>query len=145
MDAADKMKIRDELRVSNFTSPQISDLNREIEVVIKKHKQAKWREKIESLGKKTDTGKLFKIIKSLNGQPPIKDNQGIKFKGKYLSSAKDLANAFNKQYTSAVRHTSSKESRKTTKAMRRNPLSEATSHNVEAQSVWEKNSTHGSH
>ena len=83
------------------------------------------------MGKKTDSGKLFKIIKSLNGQPPIKDNQGIKFKGKYLSSAKDIANAFNKQYTSVIRHTSSKDSRKITKAVKRNNLSEATSHTVE--------------
>ena len=73
--------------------------------------ERKWREKISSLGTKTDMGKLYKLIKSINGQPPMKSNQGIRFKNKYLTSTKDLANAFSIQYTRIVKHKSNKETR----------------------------------
>ena len=114
-EAREKMNLRDNLRSTNPTSPQIAELNQEIKKTIIEHKREKWREKISSLGTKTDTGKLYKLIKSINGQPPMKSNQGIRFKNKYLTSAKDLANAFNIQYTSIVRHKSNKETRRISK------------------------------
>ena len=110
-EAADLIKQRDNLRADTPDSPQIRDLNRDIEAAIREHKRKKWRDNISKLGSKTDSGKLFKLIKQLNGQPPTKDNEAIKFKGKYVTSARDLANSFNVQYTSIVRHISNKESR----------------------------------
>ena len=41
----------------------------------------------------------------------MKSNQGIRFKNKYLTSTKDLANAFSIQYTRIVKHKSNKETR----------------------------------
>ena len=122
-EAVTKMKERDEIRKISPTSLQIGELNIEIDTAIKDYKRSKWREKVESIGRKTDSGKLFKLIKGLNGQPAPKDNQGIRFKGKIISVASKIADGFNKQFSSVKRHTSSKETRKITKASKKNSLS----------------------
>ena len=109
--AAEKMKSRDDLRKSNPTSPQIGVLNKEIENEIRTHRRDKWREHVEDTSRKQDPGKLFKLIKQLNGNPQDKGNQAIKFKGKYVSTAKNIANNFNNQYSAVTRHISSKEAR----------------------------------
>ena len=74
------------------------------------------------MGRKTDTGQLFKLIRELNGQPPVKENHAIRFKGKYLSSATNIANQFNNQFSSVMRHRTSRSFRTITKACRHNPL-----------------------
>ena len=74
------------------------------------------------MGRKTDTGQLFKLIRELNGQPPVKENHAIRFKGKYLSSATNIANQFNNQFSSVMRHKTSRSFRTITKACRHNPL-----------------------
>ena len=122
-EAVTKMKTRDEIRKDNPSSLQIGELNIEIDTVIREYKRSKWREKVESIGRKTDSGKLYKLIKGLNGQPAPKDNQGIHFKGKILSIASKIADGFNKQFSSVKRHISSKQTRKITKASKKNSLS----------------------
>ena len=59
--------------------------------------------------------KLFKLIKHINGGAKATKNEAIKFKGKYISNPKKIADLFNKQYSSVVRHMSSKTARRTTK------------------------------
>ena len=49
---------------------------------------------------------------------------------RHISDPLKIANAFNKQYTSIVRHTSSKETRKITKSVRSNNLSDAPKFNT---------------
>ena len=122
--AMEKINTRDEIRKNTPDSPQINELNREINTLIKKHKQEKWQEEIGNIERKTDPSKLFKLLKRLNGQPTDKRNQGIKFKGKYISSAKQMANHFNQQYSSVVRHTSSKMSRNINRETKKNNLSD---------------------
>jgi hypothetical protein len=121
-----KILERDELRKTNPQSPQIPELNYEINKLINKHKQEKWREEVGNINRKTDPSKLFNLLKRLNGQPQSKQNQGIRFKGKYLSTASNIANNFNKQYTSVSRHTSSKLTRTIFKESQRNTTSGAT-------------------
>ena len=118
-EAKEKIKLRNELSKTNPSADQIGILNHEIQDDIRIHKRNTWREKLSNLGAKTDAGKLFKLIKSINGQPPAKDNQGIKFKGKYITSASQLAIHFNIQYMSVVKHTSYKSSRKINKVSRK--------------------------
>ena len=125
-DAAELIRQRDQLRQNDPTSPDLRDLNKEIEDKIKKNKRKIWREKIAELGSKTDSGKLFKLLKSLNGQPPAKDNQGIRFKGKYLTSATKIADSFNQQYSSVIRHKSCRLARQVTRVSTKQPLSEHT-------------------
>ena len=124
-EASDLMQTRDELRKNNPTDPQIGNLNKEIESLIRNHKRDKWREHVSNMDRKTDPSSLFKLIKRFNGQPTNKENQGIRFKGKYTSSAKSIANKFNEQYSSVVRHTSSKLARRITKDSKQQSLSNA--------------------
>ena len=118
-EAIDLMKQRDATRVETPDSPRLAELNKAIETAIRSHKRTKWRETISSLGHRTDSGKLFKIIRNLNGQPPAKENSAIKFKGRYITSAQQLADCFNKQYTSIVRHKTSRTARTTTKTAKK--------------------------
>ena len=121
-EATVKMKTRDDLRMTNPNSPEIAELNFEIENLIKKHRQEKWKEEIEKIDRKSDPGRLFKFFRNLNGQPTDKNNSAIKFKNKYLANPLKIANGFNKQYTSVVKHTSSAISRKITKDIKKNKV-----------------------
>ncbi len=117
-----KIKERDTLRASNPDSPIIQTLNREILQEINEHRKSKWREKINEITSSCSS-KLFKLIKNLNGKNGNNNtNQAIRFKGKYLTSSLSIANSFNKQYTSIVRHKSSKTSRSISKDIKKNSL-----------------------
>ena len=118
---AAKIKRRDDIRANNPQDPEIANLNRDIYIETSQHRKNKWREKVEGIGKSCST-KLFKLIKNLNGKGSDSGNQAIRFKGKYLSSAKDIANGFNKQYTSVVKHKSSRQSRIITRNIKKNKL-----------------------
>ncbi len=119
---ANKIKARDELRSTNPNSPEIANMNRDILKEIKIHRKNKWREKVNEIHKGCSS-KLFKLIKNLNGKScDSHNNQAIRFKGKYLSTAKDIAFAFNKQYSSIVKHQSSKGSRTISKNIKKNNL-----------------------
>ena len=123
---AEKIKTRDELRSSDPHSPQIKQLNEDITREINTHRQEKWRETISNINGKTNSTKLYKLIKHLNGSSTNpSNNQSIKFKGKYIGNAKKLANAFNKQYTSITDHKSKKDTRKITRNIRKNKLEDA--------------------
>ena len=118
---AAKMKQRDTIRTNDPHSPEIASLNREIYTEISEHRKTKWRDKINDISKSCST-KLFKLIKNLNGKGTSSPNEAIKFKGRYLISSKDIANGFVKQYTSVVRHMSSKNSRTVSKKIKKNEL-----------------------
>lgn len=119
---ANKIKTRDSIRTDNPNSPDIATLNREILNEINIHRKTKWREKVADI---KCSSKLFKLIKNLNGKNgQTNNNQAIRFKGKYLSSANDISNGFNKQYNSVVRHLSSKQSRTISKQIKKNDLVE---------------------
>ena len=116
---AAKITEREELRKETPTSARIAVLDNEISHEINTHRRDKWREKVgETVGKHSST-KLFKLIKHLNGQNThSKGNEGIKFKGKYITKPSKLADSFNKQYTAVKRHTSSKETRHISRSIR---------------------------
>ena len=122
-EAVIKMKERDRLRESDPLSPEINQLNKDINNCITNHKREKWR---ETVSEKMTSTKLFKLIKHLNGgNCKASENEGIRFKGKYITTPKKIANAFNKQYTSIVRHISSKTARSTNKNLKKNNLNTA--------------------
>ena len=112
--AADLIKERDDLRATQPDAPQLAELNQRIEKEINAHK----REKHYNI--KKDSSKFFKLIKYLNGNTKTKENTSIKFKGKYISNPTFIANQFNKQYSSIVRHTSSRSARTITKSLKKN-------------------------
>jgi len=107
----DKILRRDQIRETNPDSEELAELNRDILTEINTHKHEKWISKIKDINK-TCSSKLFKLVKNLSGKNTTNENQAIKFKGKYISSAYGIANAFNKQYCSIIRHTTSNTHRK---------------------------------
>jgi Ni,Fe-hydrogenase III component G len=115
------IKERDELRTTDPTNDNIKQMNQDISDLVLNHKREKWKKTVEEVDRNCSS-KLFKLIKRLNGNNNNSGNRPIKFKGKYISSPSQIANNFNKQYTSVVHHKSSKESRKITKNIRKNKL-----------------------
>ena len=124
-EAAQKIKERDDIRANNPTSDRLATLNEEIDKLINTQRRDKWREKVQDINFKQNPTKLFKLIKHLNGGAKASKNEAIKFKGKYISNPKKIADHFNKQYSSVVRHVSSKTARKTTKDLRKNKLNDS--------------------
>ena len=117
----DKIKRRDAIRSNNPHSPEIADLQREILIETAQHRKTKWRDKVSDIGK--CSSKLHKLIKNLNGKGSSNNNnQAIRFKGRYLSSAADISDAFNQQFSSVVKHQSSKNSRVVAKNIKKNKL-----------------------
>ena len=122
-DAARKIEIRNNLRNTNPESPEIARLNVEIYQSIKVHKKKKWQETIKDIGS-TCSSKLFKLIKNIT-KPKTNNNQAIKFKGRYISNPNKIADNFNKQYSSVTRHTSSRDTRRVSKNIKKNSMEDA--------------------
>ena len=58
-------KERDELRQRDHTSPELQRLNEEITRTTTAHKQAKWKQFVETMDHKTDSPKLWRTIRQL--------------------------------------------------------------------------------
>ena len=126
-EAADMIVERDELRQHDPTSPDISRLTKEIQSSMREHKKQEWRSTVVGCGSGCSS-KLFKLIKFLNGKGNNRNsNQAIKFNGKYISSAKSIADQFNSQYSSVVQQKSSSFSRIVKRNIAKNTLSDAPS------------------
>ena len=69
---------------------------------------------METLDHRTDPSKLWRTIKAIDGKsPPKAENEAITFDDPQVSSPKQIANYFNRQFTTSKlgRHTSSRETR----------------------------------
>ena len=67
---------------------------------------------METLDHKTDPTKLWRTIKAIDGRSTPKDeNEAITFDGTQVTSPKQIANYFNRQFTTLKldRHTSSRD------------------------------------
>ena len=67
---------------------------------------------METLDHMTDPSKLWRTIKAIDGKsPPKAENEAITFDDSQVSSPKQIANYFNRQFTTSklVRHTSFRE------------------------------------
>ena len=87
-----KMRARDDFRSIDSTSPALPEMNDEITRITNEHKRQKAID-----GKST----------------PKTENEAITFDGSQVSSPKQIANYFNRQFTTSKlsRHTSSREIR----------------------------------
>ena len=105
---------RDDLRQRHHTSPELQRINEEITRTATAHKQAKWKQFVETMDHKINTSKLWRMIKAIDGKStPAEENEAIVFNEKPTSSQKDIANKFNKQFTTSKLgiHSSSHETR----------------------------------
>ena len=103
---------RDSLRSQTPTDPNIQNLNSQIQREISETNKQTWINRAESCSHKFNVPQYFSLIRQLNGshrqQPP---NQPITFRNKTLTRNLETACAFNRQFTSIVRHTADPTSR----------------------------------
>ena len=124
----EKMRARDDLRSRDPTSPALPVMNDEITRTTNEHKRQKWRQFVETLDHKTGPTKLWRTIKAIDGRStPKADNEAIIFDGSQVTSPKQIANYFNRQFTTSKlgRHTSSRDTRLVSGEIKRKYLTSA--------------------
>ena len=117
------MEERDDLR-----KPRLSTMNDEITKATSDHKRRQWREFVESIDHRTDSTKLWRTIKGIEGKSrQTSENEGITFTGTPHTSPKRIANSFNRQFTTSKlgKHSSSRRTRHLSKDVKRMSLEEA--------------------
>ena len=83
---------------------------------------------METLDHMTDPSKLWRTIKAIDGKsPPKAENEATTFDDSQVSSPKQIANYFNRQFTTSKigRHTSSRETRIVSRKINRKSLMSA--------------------
>jgi hypothetical protein len=104
------IKQRDQTRKQNPTDDRIQALNTQITQAIQTSKQEKWIEQLAHT--KGCTQKHWRTIHALsNKQKQTQPNIAIKFQQKTLTADKDIATAFNIQFTTTSKHTTNKQHR----------------------------------
>ena len=77
------MEERDDLRKQDRASPRLSTMNDEITKATSDHKRRQWREFVESIDHRTDSTKLWRTIKGIDGiSKKTAENEGITFTGR---------------------------------------------------------------
>ena len=83
---------------------------------------------METLDHKTDPTKLWRPIKAIDGRStPKAENEAITFYGSQVTSPKQIANYFNRQFTTSKlgKHTSSRDTRLVSREIKRKSLTSA--------------------
>ena len=77
------MEERDDLRMQDPASPQLSTMNDEINKATSDHKRRQWREFVENIDHGTDSTKLWRTIEGIDGKSKqTAENEGITFTGR---------------------------------------------------------------
>ena len=124
----ERMRTRDNLRSGDPTSPALQQMNAEITRITNEHRRNTWRQFVETLDHKTDPSKLCITIKAIDGKSsPKAENEAITFDDTQVSSPKQIANYFNRQFTTSKlgRHTSSRVTRLVSRKIKRKSLMSA--------------------
>ena len=124
-DIQELMKARDDLRSQDPTSPRLQQMNDELTMETRKHKQQSWRQYVETLDHKSDPTKLRRTLKAIDGKAPSSaENEVISFNGHQISSPKNIANRFNQQFTTPTLGILKpyRDTRKTVRATKRKSL-----------------------
>ena len=82
------MEERDDPRKQDPASPRLSTMNDEITKATSDHKRRQWREFVESIDHRTDSSKLWRTIKGIDGKSKqTADNEGLHRKIPHLTQA----------------------------------------------------------
>ena len=114
------MEERDDLRKQDRASTRLSTMNDEIPKSTSDHKRRQWREFVESIDHRTDSTKLWRMIKEIDGKSKqTAENESITFTGRSHTSPKLIAYCFNRQFTISKlgKHSSSRRTRQVSKVM----------------------------
>ena len=107
------------------TSPTLPEMNDEITRITNEHKKLKCRQFVETLDHKTDPTKLWRNIKAIDSKStPKAENETITFDVSQVSSPKQIAIYFNRQFTTLKlgEHTSSRDTRLVSREIKRKSL-----------------------
>ena len=124
------MEERDDLRKQDRDAPRLSTMNDEITKATSDHKRRQWREFVESIDHRTDSTKLWRRIKGVDGKSKqTEEHEGITFTGRSHTSPKLIANSFNRQFTTSKlgKHSSSRGTRHVSKDVKRMSLEQTES------------------
>ena len=124
------MEEQDDLRKKDRASPRLSTMNDESTKATTDHKRRQWREFVEIIDHRTDSTKLWRTIKGIDGKSKqTTENDGITFTGKSHTSLKLIANSFNPQFTTSKlgKHSSLRRTRHVSKDVKRMSLEQAES------------------
>ena len=96
------MEERDDLRKQDPASARLSTMNDEISKATSEHKRRQWREFVKSIDHRTDSTKLWRTIKVIDGKSKqTAENERITFTRRPHISPKMIAISFNRQYTTS--------------------------------------------
>jgi hypothetical protein len=104
---------RDAKRTANPADPTIADIERRIAQSISSAAQQEWEEEVQSFCHNNNSGKYWSTLRRLSGKrisPP--PNQPISFHQRYQTGPGNIADAFNKQFTSVVPHAQDPDTRR---------------------------------
>ena len=124
------MEERDDLRKQDRALPWLSTMNDEITKATSDHKRRQWREFVESIDYRTDSTKLWRTIKGIDGKSKqTAENEGITFTGRSHTSPNLITNSFNRQFTTSKlgKHSSSRRTRHVSKDVKRMSIEQAES------------------
>ena len=119
-----------DIRKQDPASPWLSRMNNEITKGTSDHKIRQCREFVESIDHRTDSTKLWRTIKGIDGKSKqTAENEGITLTGRPHTSPKLIANSFNRQFTTSKlgKHSSSRRPCHVSKNVKRMSLEEAES------------------
>ena len=102
--------VRDKLRAEDPTSARLPEIQKEINISIRDHRQQKWLEHLDKC--QPGSKQMWDTVKSLSNPPRKPENQSVAFQNKHYLDARKIANKLNSQYTPPSAN-------KPTKALRR--------------------------
>ena len=93
---------RDDLRVTSPGSQEISELSSRISELLNEDARRSWVERVEACSLKHDSSRFWSLLRSLSGKKQSHSpNQPITFNNRTLSSKRDIAKAFCRQFTAS--------------------------------------------
>ena len=107
-----------------------STMNDEITKATSDHKKRQWREFVERIYHRSDSTKLWRTIKGIDGKSKqTAENEGITFIRRSHTSPKLITNSFNRQFTTSKlnKHSSLRRARQVLKDVKLMSLEDAES------------------
>ena len=116
-----KITDRNTIRQANPRDKNLTALNQERDKLFETHKSNLWKEKLnENWDHKQNTHILWNTVQNLSNEKPKQDpNHTISFGNKNSITPRQIATAFNKQFTNRTKYTTKKENRKTDRSTKK--------------------------
>ena len=114
---------RDDLREIDPQDPAIADLDHQINAAINARAREEWEAELEASAPGTNALKFWALFRRCSGKRTFTpSNQPISFKDRFFTKHSSIAKAFNKQFSCVGNHSSSKETRVITRAIRKRKI-----------------------